>query len=312
MRNLDERAAGSASAGAIEPHQLYVITAASSTAPVPLQVPKVPELAGLAVFRSRRVEDGRERFRLHIGYFPSAAAAELIVPFVRTIYPAAIVAPAPQANLGSLEDTAVARFSIIKPMEGAASEPVPAAVAPALQPAAAPPVLGAADVVVAAPVAARAPAPERAPAAAPAPPPVVALTPEPATDAKAAQHYAVQLIWSAQLIDLGKLPSLEIFGGYLLYAVETEPGGRQMYGVRLGFYDDALSAQLVAQTVRTEFRGVTVVPVSVREVARASSAAIRLLTTRGHGVTSSRVRWPQKAVAIRLAPSEQSPAAASS
>jgi hypothetical protein len=273
---------------------LHVITLVSSTAPLPLQAPKAPELAGLAVFRSRRVEDGRERFRLHIGYFPSAAAAEHLLPVVRTLYPAAFVSQAPQSNLGSLEDTAIARFSILKPIEAGAepaTEPVRAVPPPPT------PVLSAEDAVALLPAATPTPAP---------------APPEPAVAPKAVQRYAVQLVWSKEAIDLAKIPSLAIFGGYLLYAVETEPGGRRMYGVRLGFYEDALSARLVAQYVRSEFKGVAVVPVSEREIARASSAAIRLSSTRAaRSGSNARVRWPQAAVTVAFAPAAQGAAAAS-
>ncbi len=292
------------------PQALHVITLVSSTAPLPLQAPKAPELAGLAVFRSRRVEDGRERFRLHIGYFPSAAAAEQLLPVVRTLYPAAFVALAPQSNLGSLDDTAVARFSILKPIEGAAVEPVeapgPAPVAaaapePAVQaPPALPPVLTA-EVVAAAPM-----------TAVPRLEPAKAEPPQPVAEPRATQRYAVQLVWSKASIDLAKIPSLAIFGGYLLYAVETEPGGRRMYGVRLGFYEDALSARLVAQYIRSEFKGVAVVPVSEREVARATGAAIRLPAGRSlRGSSGARVRWPAQAVTVAFAPGTQSEALAS-
>ena len=295
---------------AAQPQALHVITLVSSTAPVPLQAPKAPELAGLAVFRSRRVEDGRERFRLHVGYFASASDAERLLPIVRESYPAAFVSLAPVANLGSLEDTAIARFSILKPIEPAAEatpqiaapEPEPAPVqlsAPAAPvPTSSPseaPVLGAADVVA------------RAPTAVSPPPRTGVLEP----DARPAQRYAVQLIWSKTAIDLAKVSSLAIFDGYLLYAVETEPGGRRMYGVRLGFYADALSARLVAQYVRSEFKGVSVVPVSAREVSRASSAVIRLTGSRGHrGDASSRTRWPQSAVPVEFAPTAEAGAAA--
>ena len=127
---------------------LYVITLAASVAPIPLRAPTASELAGLAIFRSRTVEDGRERFRLHIGYFPSAAAAEQVLPLVRDSYPAAMVAVAPQSSMGSLDDTAMARFSILRPVEkpapaaapDAAKTPAPAAVrAAASRVAAAPP-----------------------------------------------------------------------------------------------------------------------------------------------------------------------------
>jgi hypothetical protein len=311
MNHTNRTAAGAADPAAAvgwqgaeaQPQALHVITLVSSTAPMPLQAPKAPELAGLAVFRSRRVEDGRERFRLHIGYFPSAAAAEQLLPVVRTFYPAAIVSLAPQTNLGSLEDTAVARFSILQPIEAGAAEPAadpapepvhaaPAAPAPA-------PVLSAEQTLAL--LTAAAPEPE------PAMPP-----PKAAAETRPAQRYAVQLVWSKDAIDLSKIPSLAIFGGYLLYAVETEPGGRRMYGVRLGFYEDALSARLVAQYVRSEFKSVAVVPVSEREITRASSAAIRLSSSRApRGVANPRVRWPQAAVTVAFAPATGTVAAAS-
>ena len=55
---------------------LHVITLISSTVPIVLPVLSAPELSGVAIFRSRRMEDGRERFRIHVGYFTSAADAE--------------------------------------------------------------------------------------------------------------------------------------------------------------------------------------------------------------------------------------------
>lgn len=320
-QSLERSASGGAASAAstvgwhgaeAQPQSLHVITLTSSTAPLPLQAPKAPELAGLAVFRSRRVEDGRERFRLHIGYFPSVAAAEQLLPVVRTLYPAAFVSPAPQTNLGSLDDTAIARFSILRPIEAPAAEPSPAP-GPVLGPAteltaandaadAAPaPMLTADEAVFTAPHAEPSPPVE-------APPPVAA----PAPQQKPTQRYAVQLIWTKESIDLGKVPNLAIFEGYLLYAVETEPGGRRMYGVRLGFYEDALSARLVAQYVRSDFKAVTVVPVSGREVTRASSAAIRLSGNRpGRGSTASMVRWPRTAVPVDVNSVPRAPTAAS-
>src|SRR5579871_6152038 len=362
-KNKDTSDAGGASTRTPDPHAsvdahdpaesgpLYVITLAASIAPMPMRPPSAPALAGLAIFRSRQLEDGRERFRLHIGYFASEADAERVLPLVRGDYPFAIVALAPENSLGSLDDTGVARFSILRPVAKppAAAPPAPAPVAgrpaatpaaprtqpapvapPRAQPAlalvkpapaaAAPPaarpaprapaprpVTTTAPAVAAAP-AARAPVPSPVrpptfnghaapppPAAAPAPPPVVAD----AEPARETQHYAVQLVWNQGPIDLDKIPVLAIFTGYLLYAVESEPGPRRFYGVRLGFYADALSARLVAQYVRSEFKGVSVVPVSQREMTRASTAAIRLSASR-RAMSSSitRSRWPSSALAV--------------
>jgi hypothetical protein len=308
-----------------EPAPLHVITLASSVAPLSLRAPTSPQLAGLAVFRSRSVEDGRERFRVHIGYFASAAEAEKVLPIVRESYPAAIVSVAPQSSMGSLDDTAMARFSILRPAEKPAAQPVVAPARTAAAVSLAPPPATRAAVAPPRPVARPVAAPPRAvPKAAPAPgvhsaslldgpmseafsestqvPPVlnaadaVAAQPLAELGAREAQHYAVQLIWSRGAIDLNAIPVLAIFSGYLLYAVETEPGARRFFGVRLGFYADALSARLVAQYVRSEFKGVAVVPVSQREMTRASTAAIRLSAARRSSGT--RTRWPSSALSV--------------
>jgi hypothetical protein len=274
---------------------LYVITLVSSIAPVQLWAPTAPELAGLAVFRSRQVDEGRERFRLHIGYFMSPEAAEQVLQIIRATYPAAMIAVAPQSNMGSLDDTAVARFSILHPI----TPPAPAAA-----PAPPAPVAPVATARVE-PVPAEA-APAQAVPAPAEPAPASALTddngvapPAPAEKAYPSQHYAVQLMWSTRPIDVAKIPTLELYTGYLLYAVETEPGPQRFYGVRLGFYADALSARLVAQYVRPEFKGVAVVPVSQREMTRASTAVIRLGSSRAAQASSgSSGRWPATVVPV--------------
>ncbi len=92
--------------------------------------------------------------------------------------------------------------------------------------------------------------------------------------------YAVQLIWSVQPITTTQIPQLAIFGAYTLYGAEGNRDGRRWYGLRLGFFTDAVSAKQVAHYVRGDFATVSVVPVTVRErdqalqaVARAASGA---------------------------------------
>jgi hypothetical protein len=281
---------------------LHVITLISSTVPIALPVLSAPELSGAAIFRSRRIEDGRERFRIHIGYFTSAAEAEAMLPIVRETYPWAFAGPAPQTNLGSLDDTSRSRFAIVRAPDAAPAAPVkaapakpmpakpaPAAARPSARVASIPPAMVAAQ-ALRKPPASRSPSP---PKAAGAVPPVLPV---------AAQRYAVQLLWSKEPIDLSKIPNIGIFAGYLLYAVETEPGRQRMFGVRLGFYDDALSARLVALYVRPAFKGV-VVPVSEREVSMASRATIQPSAARPvRGRTSPREAWPHAAVSVPFAP----------
>ena len=87
--------------------------------------------------------------------------------------------------------------------------------------------------------------------------------------------FAVQLCWSVQPIDLTQLPQLAIFSAYTLYGAEGNREGRRWYGLRLGFFTDAVSAKQVAQYVRSEFSTVSVVPVTLRERERAKLAVTR-------------------------------------
>jgi hypothetical protein len=82
--------------------------------------------------------------------------------------------------------------------------------------------------------------------------------------------FAVQLQWSVQPVELEKVPPLAIFSAYTLYTVEGSRDGRKWYGLRLGFFSDAVSAKQVAYYVRSEFASVAVVPVSPQEKGRAS------------------------------------------
>lgn len=355
----------------------FVINLSASTSPMGLTPPTLPELKRFKFFISRRREDGRERFRLHMGYFNSQEEAEKLLELVREIYPAAwagvapgqrlhaavpdvapppVVAgpvavstpptrePAPAAPaaaprtaapatdaaerpmvLSLVEDPPLSRLRAklaetplkidstqaptllalpvlappavtreVIPSSAAAlsldsvraaiaslDEPKPAAVAP---PRAAPPI------APARPAAAR-------PAAAPtaAPPRTAAAeshdskslsasqtlrvleqgAPGPAATRPEPMLFAVQLLWSVQPIDQSRIPPLAIFSAYTLYGAEGNRDGRRWYGLRLGFFTDTVSAQQVAHYVRSEFKAVSVVPVSARERERASGAVAR-------------------------------------
>jgi hypothetical protein len=82
--------------------------------------------------------------------------------------------------------------------------------------------------------------------------------------------FAVQLQWSVQPVELDKVPPLAIFSAYTLYTVEGSRDARKWYGLRLGFFSDAISAKQVAYYVRSEFASVAVVPVSPQEKSRAT------------------------------------------
>ena len=413
----------------------YVLNLCSSSTPMALAQTELPELKRFNFFVSRRFEEGRERFRLHMGYFATLAEAEEWLNVVREIYPGAWAGEAPgrklreraaaaaadqarhaagpQPNAPAAPRAAVraapaapARRSVPAgpppavrvPVVHAApqavqripSRPV-AVVAPAARPA--PPARPAPRIATATAVRAR-PAPPAAPPAARAAPAPVARTaaprlapaakpsrpavarvpaarPQPAAlgrtppaakkpgfdsnvrevlaalgetsttgetrlmhaplppratppadgtlsdtqvlrvleerppdggerppaDAQARNipllkpddtgtrkalkeavasnapvWFAVQLQWSVQPVELGKVPPLAIFSAYTLYTVEGSREGRHWYGLRLGFFSDAISAKQVAYYVRSEFGSVAVVPVSPEERSRATEA----------------------------------------
>jgi len=98
--------------------------------------------------------------------------------------------------------------------------------------------------------------------------------------ANAPVAFAVQLQWSVSPIQLDQVPPLAIFSAYTLYTVEGSREGRKWYGLRLGFFSDAISAKQVAYYVRSEFTSVAVVPVSPQEKQRAGAEENRASTGR--------------------------------
>jgi len=71
-----------------------MITVWSGSSPPPSEPIPVPDLAHLEVFTSRTQEEGRERYRVHLGYFDDPTAAARVLPRVRQFYPSAWVVPA--------------------------------------------------------------------------------------------------------------------------------------------------------------------------------------------------------------------------
>jgi hypothetical protein len=174
---------------------VFVINLCASTTPVALTHPASPELKRYTFFVTRQREEGRERFRLHMGYFDSLTEAEQLLATVRDVYPAAWVGPAP----GNKPTPRASKPLAAAPAPSVAVTPAPVAVTPAsvavtpastvvtaapvaVTPPAAPSVAVAAVPVAAAPVEAPRPTIAAAiPAVAPAPPamtaPVVRTTP---------------------------------------------------------------------------------------------------------------------------------------
>jgi hypothetical protein len=114
--------------------------------------------------------------------------------------------------------------------------------------------------------------------------------------------FAVQLQWSVQPVALDKVPPLAIFSAYTLYSVEGSREGRKWYGLRLGFFNDAISAKQVAYYVRSEFTSVAVVPVSPEERERATEDNQRFA-----GASAPRKRRETEDNEFKLIDSDEAP-----
>lgn len=209
---------------------LYVINLCASTVPLPLEMPDVRGLDGLAVFRSQRTEDGRTRYRLHLGYFESPAAAKQLLPELRQLYPTAWIATAPRVGLGSLDDTAATEFQLLRA-----------------------PVVKLSPPLLAAPKRTRILDAE-----------LISERPPPST-APVLQRYIIQLEWARERIRPAQLPPLALFDAYTLYTVTCARAGVRFYGVRLGFFTNVISVRQVAAYVRSDFPLLAVLPISDRE-----------------------------------------------
>src|ERR1700682_6253739 len=115
----------------------FVLNLCSSTTPMALAQTDLPELRRFTFFVSRRFEEGRERFRLHMGYFATLAEAEEWLNVVREIYPGAWAGEAPGRQLrqrASAAARAQARHAAgpqprVAPAPARAPAPAPAAAA---------------------------------------------------------------------------------------------------------------------------------------------------------------------------------------
>lgn len=72
--------------------QLFLINLCASMAPVQLASKTLPGLESYRLYQVTRVEDGRTRYRLRLGFFASEAEAEEVLAQVREQYPTAFTA----------------------------------------------------------------------------------------------------------------------------------------------------------------------------------------------------------------------------
>jgi hypothetical protein len=248
----------------------FMLTLCRLAAPVSIRPPESPQLKPFTFFTSRVPQpDGSERLYLHMGYFETLAAAEKWVNAIRSRYPHAIatIAPGAAARPCGCEADA-AQHENPAPGAPGKSAPAPARdesltdtqVLRMLETRRASPRPGDAD--------------EHGDQ-------VALLRPEDTATREALREavaqgapvsFAVQLEWSPQPIDASRVPSLALFKGHTLYAVESRREGRSRYFLRLGFFADPISAKQIAAQVRARFVSAAVVPVSEQEISQARAA----------------------------------------
>ncbi len=156
---------------------LFVINLCASIAPVRLDGNNIPGLENYRLYQVARVEDGRTRHRLRLGFFTSESHAESVLTVVRQQYPTAFTACLCE------EDRRFARGYL---PESAAAPQRPVAAQPKAVPQARPPV----QPKPAAPQAATA---KQTPAAAPA-----KQTPAAVKPLAAAEPEIIELTWEPQ------------------------------------------------------------------------------------------------------------------
>jgi hypothetical protein len=220
----------------------FMLTLCRLTAPVSIRPLQSPQLKPFTFFMSRRRQpDGSERLYLHMGYFETLADAERWGEAVRRRYPNAFATIAPVKD-ESLTDTQVLKILETRRVS-AVQDDVDERNCDQIE----------------------------------------LLRPDDTGTRQALKEaviqgapvsFAVQLHWSAQPIDLSRVPSLAIFKVYTLYATESRRQGCSRYFLRLGFFADPLSAKQVAVRVRSSFASAAVVPVVEQEVTRARQAVM--------------------------------------
>jgi hypothetical protein len=252
----------------------FMLTLCRLAAPVSLRPPQSPQLKPYTFFTSCACQpDGSEQLYLHMGYFETLADAERWVERIHSRYPEAFATIAPAAFL-QRNSAATATHpdpAHCQPVVPNSSDPAPAKdvsltdtqVLNILETRRA----GAIDDAV----------DERGCEQ------IALLRPDDTSTRQALKEavvqgapvsFAVQLLWSAQPLDLSRVPSLALFKAHTLYAAESHREGRCRYFLRLGFFADPVSAKQFAVQVRSKFPSAAVIPVAEQEVSRAREAGV--------------------------------------
>jgi hypothetical protein len=132
-----------------------------------------------------------------------------------------------------------------------------------------------------------------------------AIDPSELYDSQQPKWYAVQLVLSDRPVNLDMMPRLEVFAAHRLYTLTAKQPNGTWYALRLGFFPDEASAEVICGYLRTFFASPSIVRVSMAEQTRFVQPAAR----RAPAPKPASIRTPSSSPSPSTSPSP-SPAAA--
>jgi hypothetical protein len=230
---------------------------------VTIKPPKTPQLKPFTFFTSRtRQPDGKEWLHLHMGFFATLELAQKWVQVMRSAYPDAVATRAPAALLQK-RDAAAPRLNPVR--QDVLASNASLTDTQVLR-------------ILETRTTARHDGDQKSGGSE-----ISLLRPDDTNTRRVLKQavvrgtqvsFAVQLYRSDLPFDLSSLPSLSIFRSYTLYAAQGIQGGLPWYSLRLGFFNDAISAKQVAYYVRSNFASVAVVPITEEERVRSDECRV--------------------------------------
>ena len=117
-------------------------------------------------------------------------------------------------------------------------------------------------------------------------------------DSQRPKCYAIQLVLSDRPVNLDMMPRLEVFAAHRLYAIAAKQADSTMqYALRLGFFADETSAEMICGHLRTFFSSPAIVRVSTAEQSRFAPPAAPQAPTQKRASTSTAAPAPAPAPA---------------
>ncbi len=95
-----------------------------------------------------------------------------------------------------------------------------------------------------------------------------ALTTSELYDSHRPKSYAIQLVVSDRPVNLDMMPRLEVFAAHKLYTIAAKQPDGEWHALRLGFFPDEASAQVICGYLQTFFAAPAIVRVSTAEQER--------------------------------------------